>query len=341
MAFPALRLRGLTLGVVTLALAYAIEALWFRNGQFVSNSGASVKPPKLFGLDLAVGTGHAFPRMEFGLLCLFTLVVIALGVAWLRTTALGSAMLAMRANERSAAGIGVNVTAVKIAAFAISSFIAGIGGSLFAYRQGVVTFTSFTAIGGLALLSTVYLAGITSVSGGILGGVLASSGVVFLAFDRWAHLGNWFTIISGVALIATLIRYPEGLITGGHELAKRIPRLRPIRQLRTSAPKPVALAVAEAPPTVDAGPALDVQHLTVRYGGVVAVSDVSLHVDAGTVVGLIGPNGAGKTSVIDAVTGFARADGSVRLNGERDRRPRGAHPGAERLGPNVPVARAL
>ena len=163
---PALRLRGLTLGIVTLALAYAIEARWFRNGQFVQFCRrVGIPIPKLFGLDLGVGTGHAFPRIQFGLLCLFTLVGIALGCRAAATSALGSAMLAVRANERSAAGIGVNVTRVKIASFAIASFIAGIGGSLFAYRQGVITFASFTAIGGLALLATVYLAGITSVFG--------------------------------------------------------------------------------------------------------------------------------------------------------------------------------
>jgi sulfate-transporting ATPase len=319
---PALRLRGLTLGVVTLALAYAIEALWFRNGQFVSSSGATITNPKLFGLSLAVGTGKAFPRFEFGLLCLIALIAIALGVAWLRTSALGSAMLAVRANERSAAGIGVNVTGVKIAAFAISSFIAGIGGSLFAYRQGVITFQSFTAIGGLALLSTVYLAGITSVSGGILGGILASSGVVFLVFDRWIHLGAWFAIISGVALIATLIRYPEGLITGGHELAERLPRLDSIRLRRRAASRPAQLRVAPSAPATETGTALAVEHLTVRYGGVVAVSDVSLHVEPGQVVGLIGPNGAGKTSLIDAVTGFARSEGTVSLYCRRiDRLP--------------------
>jgi sulfate-transporting ATPase len=313
---PALRLRGLTLGVVTLALAYAIEALWFRNGQFVKAGGASVKPPKLFGLDFGVGTGHAFPRMEFGLLCLGTLVAVALGVAWLRRSPLGSAMLAVRANERSAAGIGVNVTGVKIASFAISSFIAGIGGSLFAYRQSVVTFTSFTALGGLALLSTVYLAGITSVSGGILGGILASSGIVFLAFDRWLDLGEWFGIISGVALIATIIKYPEGLAAGTHELAKRVPRLvraRPIAPLRPAA----RLAGVDPLPNADTQCELEVEHVTVRYGGVVAVSDVSLRVRAGSVVGLIGPNGAGKTSLVDAVTGFARAEGTVLLQGAR------------------------
>jgi len=61
---------------------------------------------------------------------------------------------------------------------------------------------------------------------------------------------------------------------------------------------------------------LEVQGVTVRYGGVVAVDDVSFSVTPGTVLGLIGPNGAGKTSVIDAVTGFTRASGSVRLEGK-------------------------
>src|SRR5262245_11967318 len=314
---PALRVRGLTLGVVTLALAYAIEALWFRNGQFVSSAGASVVAPKLFGLNLAVGTGSAFPRFSFGLLCLVTLVAVALGVAWLRASALGSAMLAVRANERSAAGIGVNVTGVKIASFAISSFIAGIGGCLFAYRQGVVTAISFTAIGGLALLSTVYLAGITSVFGGILGGVLASSGIVFLVLDRNTDLGEWFAVLTGIALIATLIRHPQGLASGGHDLAQRFARFVPTRTRRAAPRQVVPLTVATAPPAGDAGPALAVEHLTVRYGGVTAVSDVSLHIDAGAVVGLIGPNGAGKTSLIDAVTGFTPSEGNVNLCGKR------------------------
>ncbi len=156
--------------------------------------------PELFGVDLGVGTGDAFPRLQFGLFALLTLVVVAWGVARLRTSALGSAMLAVRANERSAAGIGVNVVGVKIASFAIASFIAGIGGSLLAYRQGTITFNSFTALGGLALLTTVYLAGITSVSGGILAGITARPGVVYLAADRWVDLGRWFVVITGVGL---------------------------------------------------------------------------------------------------------------------------------------------
>ncbi|ADP82140.1 branched-chain amino acid ABC transporter permease/ATP-binding protein [Pseudofrankia inefficax] len=327
---PALRLRGLTLGVVTLALAYAIEALWFRNTDFVSSAGNKVRPPRLFGLDLGIGTGHAFPRIQFGLVCLVVLVAVAWGVARLRTSRLGSAMLAVRANERSAAGIGINVVRVKVVSFALASFIAGLGGSLLAYRRGVVTYDSFTAIGGLSLLSTAYLAGVTSVFGGVNAGILAGSGIVFVATDRWIHLGDWFPVLSGLAVIAVLIGHPEGVASGGHELADKIAARRagwrrrrglvPAPATDVSAPVGLAEPAAESPSGVAVAPPrsgklLEVSGLTVRYGGVLAVSDVSLRVSPGTVVGLIGPNGAGKTSVIDAITGFARAAGTVALDG--------------------------
>ncbi|HET6950307.1 MAG TPA: branched-chain amino acid ABC transporter permease/ATP-binding protein [Acidimicrobiales bacterium] len=321
---PALRLRGLTLGVVTLALAYAIEAVWFRNTDIVPSGGARVTPPSMFGVDLGIGVGQDFPRIEFGLVCLVALVAVALGVALLRRSTLGSAMLAVRANERSAAAAGVNVVRVKVLSFALASFIAGLGGSLLGYRRGVVTFDSFTAIGGLALLSTAYLAGITSVWGGVMAGILASSGIAFIALDRWVDLGDWFQVITGVLLIVTLIAHPEGLATAGHALADRLARWRS-RGQPTDAPaerptvlggeRPVA-TTGERPAVASAGTALQVEHLTVRYGGVVAVSDVSLGVKSGTIVGLIGPNGAGKTSVIDAIAGFAPATGTVEVTGK-------------------------
>ena len=320
---PALRTRGLTLGVVTLALAYAIEAVWFRNTDIVGTGGARVTDPSIFGLDLQIGSGREFPRIEFGLLCLATLVVVALGVALLRRSALGSAMLAVRANERSAAAAGVNVVRVKVLAFAIASFIAGLGGCLLAYRRSSVTFDSFTAMGGLALLSTAYLAGVTSVWGGINAGILASTGITFIALDRWVDLGSWFEVISGVLLIITLISNPEGIAGMGHKLADRWAAMRTRRSgggasteehsLMATVDDDVPEAAAAVVP--DGAPVLEVDHLTVRYGGVVAVNDVSLLVRPGAIVGLIGPNGAGKTSVIDAITGFAGASGRVDLAG--------------------------
>ena len=82
--------------------------------------------------------------------------------------------------------------------------------------------------------------------------------------------------------------------------------------------------------------------LTVRFGSVVAVDDVSMEVRPGEVVGLIGPNGAGKTTLIDAVTGFVPATGgSIALDGQRDRGAERHQAGPARAAPLVPVPRAV
>ena len=67
----------------------------------------------------------------------------------------------------------------------------------------------------------------------------------------------------------------------------------------------------------DTRPLLEACELSVRYGGVAALSDVSFTVEEGEVVGLIGPNGAGKTTCIDALTGFQPLHGGhVRFAGQ-------------------------
>jgi ABC-type branched-subunit amino acid transport system ATPase component/branched-subunit amino acid ABC-type transport system permease component len=321
---PALRLRGLTLGVVTFALAFGLEAIWFRNTDLVESFGNRIGAPEVFGINLAVGTGKDFPRLSFGFMCLIVCVVVAVGVAVLRRSSLGSAMLAVRANERSAAGIGVNVVFVKVLSFAIASFIAGIAGCLLAYRQGIITWESFGALLGLSIISTAYLAGVTSVFGGVQAGVIAAGGIVFFLLSEWIDLsGDAFIIISGVLVIVTLMRNPEGLAAGGHELADRFAAWRARRRLVTptaAEPAPISaapVAAARVSPGPDAAIVLDADHVTVRYGVVVAVDDLSLQVRAGGIVGLIGPNGAGKTSAVDAITGFTKATGAVLLDGAR------------------------
>ncbi len=310
---PALRIRGLLVGVVTLTLALALEAVWFRNNDLNGGvDGAPVRTPKVFGLDVGVGTGAAFPRPAFGLLCLAVLAATAFGVARLRASRLGSAMLAVRANERSAAAVGISVTGVKIAGFAIGSFVAGIGGTLLAYKQTNVTYQSFSAFAGLALFSTAFLAGVTSVSGGILAGVIASGGILFLAFDRAVDIGPWYAIVSGLGVIVAVLFNPDGAVGPAHA------RLEQWRAKRASKEKPVPsrLAPAAAPAGPPLGPPLlMVEGLSVGYGGVMAVDGITFAVRRGSITALIGPNGAGKTTTMDAVCGFAPCRGDVRLGG--------------------------
>ena len=141
-AVGALRVRGVQLAVVTLAAAVAMSSFWFINPTWGAGlSGAPIDQPSLFGLDL--GNTSSFrgldgerPSPILGYWILAVAVLLCLFVANLRSSGLGKRMLAVRSNERAAAAAGIHVARVKIAAFGISSFIAGVAGALYAYNFG-------------------------------------------------------------------------------------------------------------------------------------------------------------------------------------------------------------
>ena len=319
---PAVRVRGLQLAVVTLAAAVVIEALWFRNSTFVSSSGFMVQGPKLFGVDLSIGAGtDAYPRLGFSLFVLVMLTVVGLGVARLRTSRLGSSMLAVRANERSAAAAGINVARTKLVAFAISAFIAGLGGSLLAYKQGNVTFDSFQVFLGLGLFATATMAGLTSVSGAVVAGIISASGLLYKILDDAVDMGQWFATVSGLGLVAAVIGMPEGIsgrvqaMMNRRRSAAMVPGPTPM----TMVPGPDnSASAAETPtrsPLADRPVVLDLREITVSYRGLRAVSGVSFGVPEASVIALIGPNGAGKTTLLDAISGFNTARGHIVLDG--------------------------
>lgn len=310
---PALRIRGLPVAVVTLAFAAAIEAVWFRNSDYVAAGGKNVSGPTLFGLNLSARIGTDTNRWQFGLLTLVILVAIAFVVAKLRNSALGSQMLAVRANERSAAGAGINVVRVKVIAFGLAAAIAGLGGSMLAYYQANVTFVSFTTLIGLSLFTTSYLAGMTSVSGGVLAGMLGLGGIFALVATKWIHIGpDYYAALGGIGLIVTIIKNPEGLVGPIHDFFER---------RRTSATPSTGTTSLEAhltpmEPVQGGEVVLSATDIRVKFGGVVAVDGATVQVRKGTIVGLIGPNGAGKTTLLDAMSGFTRSSGSVAVCGQ-------------------------
>lgn len=314
---PALRIRGLPFMVVTLALAVFLEAFWFRNPSFNGGiEGANFAAPSVFGVDLGIGAGENYPRISFGIMCLIVTVVAAVGVALLRRSRLGSAMLAVRANERAAAAAGINVSRTKLAAFAIGSFLAGISGTLLAYQQTLATAGSYSVFAGIAIFAIIYTAGITSVSGGLLAGVLAPGALLFVFLDRAFDFGDYYSLISGILLIVTVMVNPDGI--AGRVQRAISSRRQPAGVAPTGSEAAGAFEESDGVARVPASdvPLLTVSGVSVRYGAVAAVTDVTFDVFEGEIVGLIGPNGAGKTTLIDAISGFADAEGAVTLGGK-------------------------
>jgi branched-chain amino acid transport system permease protein len=319
-AASALRVRGVSLAVVTLAAAVAISNFGFLNTTWGGGqTGSPVPEPGLAGIDLGPrapfrGLDGNLPSPVFGWVTLIATLALCLLVGVLRQRAPGQRMLAVRSNERAAAAAAIDPRAVKLTAFGISAFIAGVAGSLYAYNFGSVSADRFSAVTALSLIAFAYAGGITQISGAVFAGLISTEALVPYALDKWFGLnGNWFLLFGGAILIFTLIRNPEGV---AGDFYKRTHKRPPVR-----APQPAPQAGEPAgsrparPDLAGRAPVLQVSGLSVAYGGVRALSDVSLEVREGELVGLIGPNGAGKTTLVDAIAGFAGGSGRVELDG--------------------------
>jgi branched-chain amino acid transport system permease protein len=152
-------------------------------------------------------------------------IALCLLVAQIRRSVLGQQMLAVRANERAAAAVGINVARVKITAYAFSSFIAGTAGWMYAYNFGSVSAARFGILIALGFVAFAYIGGITMVSGAVIGGLVATEGLVPYFFQELLGIsGNWTLLVGGILVIITLIQNPEGVAGTTyrkHQAAKR------------------------------------------------------------------------------------------------------------------------
>ena len=141
--------------------------------------------------------------------------LVGLLVVNLRRGAIGRRFLAVRANERAAAAAGINVAQTKMLGFGISSAIAGLAGVMFAFKLSALTSESFSPFVGLALLAFVYLGGITTLWGALIGGCLVAGGII-AEFGALHFDGINQAIINLIGAIGLVV---NAIVTNGEGIA--------------------------------------------------------------------------------------------------------------------------
>ncbi len=218
-SLPALRTRGASLAVITLASGLAIQEFLFKHeGWFGSADTRNTDAPSLFGFEMGpnssfpIGDGK-IPSPGFGLLLIVITVLCAISVMRLRRSRLGQQMLAVRANERAAAAAGISVAGVKMSAFAISSALAGMAGAFTAFKLGQFTADSFGIFVSLSVLAFAYLGGISTVGGAVMAGTLFAEGIGIVVTEEWFNLNvqEYTAYVAGFFLILTAVYNNEGI----------------------------------------------------------------------------------------------------------------------------------
>jgi len=218
-AIPSLRTRGASLAIITLASGLAIDEIFFRRtGWFgLDRIVKTTDPPELLGIEFGPNSGFVLsdgkiPTGGYGLFLLVVTALCCVAVMRLRRSRLGEQMLAVRANERAAAAAGVNVAAIKLSAFAVSSFFAALGGTLHAFNLGTYGHDSFGIFASLTVLAFAYLGGISTVGGAITAGTLFSEGIGIVVTNEWViDVGPYTAYVAGFFLIGTAVYNNEGI----------------------------------------------------------------------------------------------------------------------------------
>ncbi|MBA4863531.1 ABC transporter permease [Streptomyces sp. PSKA54] len=211
-AVPALRFSGVYLALGTAAFAVVLDRWIFTLPSFevfgvrialFDQGSVEVSGPNLFGLRLD-GTA------ELLVFASVWLALASLGVAVLRRGRFGRRLIALRDSEAAYATLGGNLLVAKVAVFALSAGIAGLGGALYGMQHRTVTAEQFNMVAGLPIFLVAVIGGLGAVGNGLFAGTAFVGPNVLTGLVSWGH--NLVSVMPALAGMG-LAHSPEGIVS--------------------------------------------------------------------------------------------------------------------------------
>lgn len=206
--FPALRVRGLMLVVATIAFSEFVRLFFFNLSWRETIDNVEVGPDSTQGFrEIRFFSANGWEVWEVTLFVWFFVIAVMAGLWWMDRSRAGAVLRAVGEDELAAQSVGLNLTAVKVAAMTVGGVIAGIGGSLYAHTATYIDHLTFTVL--LAVFAIAYpiLGGLSSVFG-TLAAVVFIQGILI---EGLRFLGDWRNVLFGLLIILVMNLKPRGI----------------------------------------------------------------------------------------------------------------------------------
>lgn len=307
LGLTSIRLRGDYLAIVTLAFAQIFKLLLLNLDTPINITGG-VNGIYSFDMARILFLKVASPQHYSTLIWSCVLLVFIVSFR-LKDSRIGRGWQAIREDELAANAIGITVTRLKLYSFATGAAIAGFSGAVFASFQDSVFPNNFDFQQLVIVYCMVIIGGLGNIYGVIAGAVILS-----ILPEALREYGGLRMMIYGVALVCIIAIRPHGLFTAVPWFSRMMKRpdkddtgtLRASTDLYYSEE-----GRAEARSQLFAkkdSPLLKIENLSLTFGGVRAIDDLSFTLHKNEILSIIGPNGAGKSTLFNAISGIYQGD---------------------------------
>jgi branched-chain amino acid transport system permease protein len=315
--YPCFRLQSHFFALATVAFAEVVRliALYWRG---LTKGGVGLIIPFKPGLENMIFQS----KLPYAYIALvFMLVVIGVSY-WIQNSRFGYSLVAIREDQDAAETLGVKTTKYKLIALIISTFFTSLGGTFYSqYLLFIDPDNVFSLNVSIELALMSIIGGVGTVAGPIIGSFLLTPLDTLLRGWLGGVFAGFSFIVYGLVLMFAAMFFSKGIVAVIQPWMMKalgnLPGARAARReekvFHRSIPDPSSLH----PKIATDSPFLQVQSIRKRFGGIMAVKDVSFDIRKGEIVGLIGPNGAGKTTLFNLISGFYPPDGGrIKLKGE-------------------------